>query len=458
MSELEAVLRHLDTHFDDHLEDLQAFVQIPSVGAQPDHDEDVKAAAAWLAKRMEAAGIENVDIVETDGHPVVLGDWLHAPGAPTLLVYGHYDVQPADLDDGWVRPPFAAEIAEGRIWGRGTTDDKGQMFCHVLAAEAWLKAHGKMPLNVKFVFEGEEETGSTNFPMLIEKMADRLKADVLVVSDSPMRSEGHPAITYSLRGLCSLEVDVEGPSDDLHSGSFGGALWNPIEALSHMLASCKDSHTGKILVPGFYDNVVEPDADERATLARDGESPEEIMAAAGVDALWGEEGWAPAERTGLRPTFELNGIWGGYTGEGGKTIIPRSAHAKISCRLVAGQDPEDVVAKVEAHLRAVAKPGTRLTVRTFGEGRAVRSPPDHPLVRAVGRAYEAAFGNPAVSIPEGGSIPAVAFMQHRLGALPVMAGFGHRDERMHGIGESFRLSSFQKGREASARMMQELTQ
>ncbi len=446
---LERVLGHLRGDADAAVADLQDFIRIPSIGAQPEHHPDVEAAADWMVARLQRAGLENVRRIETDGLPAVVGDWLHAGDAPTVLIYGHFDVQPADGE--WSRPPFEGVVEDGRIWGRGTTDDKGQLMCHVRAVEAWL-ANGGPPVNVKMVFEGEEEMGSTHFQQVMEQ-AD-LSADLLVVSDSPMRGEGRPAITYSLRGLASLEVDVHGPSDDLHSGSFGGALWNPVEALVHMLATCKDPTTGKVLVPGFYDDVIVPSQTERDNLAAVAETPQEIMTNAGVDALWGEDGFLPAERTGLRPTFELNGIWGGYQGDGGKTIVPRSAHAKISCRLVADQDPDAIAAQVAAHLESVAKPGTRVEVRHRGEGFPVRSPPDHPLVQAVGAAWSQAFGHPSVSIPEGGSIPAVAMMQRDLGALPVMAGFGHRDERMHGVGESFRISSYHVGSEASARMLQ----
>lgn len=450
---IDAVIDRLRANADDAVADLQEFVRIPGISAQPDHHDDVRRAAAWLQARLERAGLDHVRLIETDGLPAVVADWLHAGDAPTVLVYGHYDVQPADGD--WARPPFDAVVEDGRMWGRGTTDDKGQLMCHVRALEAWL-ASGGPPVNVKVVFEGEEEVGSTHFDQVIDR-AD-LAADLLVVSDSPMRGEGRPAITYSLRGLCSLEVDVEGPSDDLHSGSFGGTVWNPIEALCQMLAACKNPQTGRIHVPGFYDDVVAPDAEEREALADVAESPEEIMAAAGVDALWGEEGFSPAERTGLRPSFEINGIWGGYQGDGAKTIVPRSAHAKISCRLVANQDPDAIAAAVAHFLESLAKPGTKVTVRHRGEGHPVRSPPDHPMVQAVGDAWAEAFGHPTVSIPEGGSIPAVAQMQRRLGALPVLAGFGHRDERMHGIGESFRIASFHKGSEAAARMLLRVAQ
>jgi len=452
---LDAVLDHLAEQEKTHLKELQDLVRIPSVSADPSYAKDVRKAAEWLARRLRRAGLENVGLVETAGHPAVVADWLHAGDAPTVLVYGHYDVQPAQKSDGWRFDPFEARIEDGRILGRGTTDDKGQSLCHVYAAEAWIK-NGGPPVNLKMVFEGEEESGSVNFPEVLDKTGDRLRADLLVVSDSMMRGEGRPAITYSLRGLTYLQVDVQGPRGDLHSGTWGGVVWNPIEALCHMLASCKDPKTGKVRVKGFYDDVVRPSKTERATIKEHGEADEDLRRGAGVDALFGESGWSAQERIGVRPTFEVNGIWGGYTGAGSKTVIPATAHAKVSCRLVADQKPEVIAAAVERHLLAMAPEGVRAAVRTLNDGDAVRADPGHPLVKAVGKALGDAFGQPAVPLPEGGSIPAVADMQQRLGAIPVLAGFGNRDENMHAPEESFRVDSFVRGRIACARMLAEV--
>jgi acetylornithine deacetylase/succinyl-diaminopimelate desuccinylase-like protein len=454
-----AVLEHLRRNEDAHLAELQDLVRIPSVSADPKRAADVRRAADWLMARLRKAGMENVRLVETSGLPAVVADWLHAgPSAPTLLVYGHYDVQPAAKTDGWQYEPFEARVADGRVWGRGTTDDKGQLMCHVFAAEAWLRTQRKLPVNLKMVFEGEEEMGSLHFKEVIDKAGEELRADLLIVSDSPMHGEGQPALTHSLRGLDYFQVDVEGPSKDLHSGTFGGILWNPNEALVHMLAACKDAKTGRVLIPGFYDDVVAPSKEERARLAKVAESESALKRQTGVAELFGEKGWTPYERIGVRPTFEINGIYGGYTGEGAKTVIPAHAHAKVSCRLVANQQPQKVARLVEKHLKSLAKPGTKVKVTVLSAGSGVRADPDHPLVRCVERALEETWGKKPVLIPEGGSIPPVADMQKRLGVVPILCGFGHRDENMHAPEESFRLASFFKGREACARMLAELAE
>ncbi|MHB8633987.1 MAG: dipeptidase [Thermoplasmatota archaeon] len=451
-----AVLQHLKRLQDAHVKELQELVRIPSVSADAAYKADVGRAATWIMERLRRAGMENIRLVPTKGYPAVCADWLHAGDAPTLLVYGHYDVQPAKKSDGWQYEPFEARVADGRIWGRGTTDDKGQLFCHILAAEAWLAATGSLPLNLKFVFEGEEEMGSLNFSEVIDRAGDSLQADLLIVSDSPMHGEGQPALTHTLRGLDYFQIDVEGPSKDLHSGTFGGILWNPNEALVHMLASCKDGKTGRIQIPGFYDDVVAIPAAERARLAKVAESEAGLKRQTGVSALWGEKGWTPYERIGVRPTFEINGIYGGYTGEGAKTVIPAHAHAKVSTRLVANQDPHRIAKLVQSHLKSLAKPGTKVKVTVLSTGAGVRADPDHPLVKSVERALTATWGKRPVLIPEGGSIPAVADMQKRLGVEPILCGFGHRDENMHAPEESFRLSSFHSGREACARIYGEL--
>jgi acetylornithine deacetylase/succinyl-diaminopimelate desuccinylase-like protein len=454
---LDKALAHLRKSEQQHLAELQELVRIPSVSADPAFTPDVQRAAEWIMARLRKAGLENVRLVPTDGHPAIAADWLHAgKGAPTLLVYGHYDVQPAKKADGWKYEPFEARVADGRIWGRGTTDDKGQLYCHILAAEAWLKSSRKLPVNLKFVFEGEEEVGSLHYGQVLDRAGQDLKADLLIVSDSPMRGEDQPALTHTLRGLAYFQVDVQGPKSDLHSGTFGGILWNPNEALVHMLAQLKDPKTGRIKVPGFYDDVVAPSKAERAQLRKVQESDADLKRSTGVAALFGEKGWTSYERIGVRPTLEINGIYGGYTGEGAKTVIPAHAHAKVSCRLVADQDPKKVARLVQKHLQGLAKPGTKVKVTVLSAGSPVRADPEHPLVKAVDRALEATWGKKPVLIPEGGSIPPVADMQKRLGVAAILCGFGNRDENMHAPEESFRLSSFTKGREACARIYDEL--
>ncbi|MBW3581739.1 MAG: dipeptidase [Euryarchaeota archaeon] len=454
---LSAVLEHIGKEQDRYVSDLQEFVRIPSVSADPKHKEDVRAAAEWLMGRLEQAGMENVTLVETSGHPGIVADHLHAgPDAPTLLVYGHYDTQPAEKSDGWVHEPFEGALEGGRIWGRGSTDDKGQLICHINAAEAWLKSGGGLPINLKMVFEGEEEVGSFHFAEILDKTGDRLRADLLIVSDSPMRGEDKPAITYSLRGLSYFFVDVDGPGSDLHSGIFGGTVWNPAEALAHMLATCKDPKSGKVLIDGFYDDVVEPTAEERERLKEVSDPDAVFLKNTGASALFGEEGWTPTERTGLRPTFEVNGIRAGYIGEGSKTVIPRTAHAKVSCRLVADQDPHRVKELVATHLKKVAPEGVRVSVELHNLGHPVRADPDHPMFVAVEKALVDTFDNRPALLPEGGSIPAVADMQKRLGVVPILVGFGHKDENMHAPEESFRLKNLFRGTEAAARIYGEI--
>lgn len=453
---IDAVVGRLAKDEKQHVKELQEFIRIPSVSADPAYAKDVRKAADWMAKRLRKAGLENVESIPTRGHPVVVADWLHAKDAPTVLVYGHYDVQPARKEDGWSRDPWDPHVDGKRIWGRGSTDDKGQLLCHVDGAEAWLKEAGSLPVNLRMVFEGEEESGSLHFPEVLEKHRGRLEADVLLVSDSMMLAEGRPAINTSMRGLTYLQVDVQGPKGDLHSGTWGGVVWNPIEALCHMLASCKDARTGRILLRGFYADVQKPTRAQRATLATHGTPDQVLRDGTGVDDLFGEAGWSGQERIGLRPTFEVNGIWGGYSGAGSKTVIPATAHAKLSCRLVPDQDPDAIAQLVEKHLLRHAPRGVRVEVTRIDDGHPISAEIDDPYLQAVSRALEDTFGAPAVMIPEGGTIPAVADMQRLLGVVPVMAGFGNRDENMHAPDESFRMGSFLRGREAAARMLLEI--
>jgi acetylornithine deacetylase/succinyl-diaminopimelate desuccinylase-like protein len=457
---LTGVLEHLETNRESYVKELQEFVQIPSISADPAYKDDVRRAAEWMKARLEQAGLERVELVETSRHPAVVAEWMHAgDDKPTLVIYGHYDVQPADAEtETWRHPPFQAVVEDERVWGRGTTDDKGQLLTHIQAVEAYLKTHSALPVNVRFVFEGEEEIGSLNFQEVIERAGERLKGDLLVVSDSPMRGEDEPAITNSLRGLCYLFVDIEGPHGDLHSGTWGGILRNPLEALAHMLATLKDPHSGRVLVPGFYDDVVEPTPEERARIQEIAHDGAYYLESTGVDALFGEVGWTNEERIGLRPTLEINGIRGGYTGEGAKTVIGSRAHAKLSARLVADQDPQKIYHAIKNHLEKQAPTGVKVHITLDTLGHPVRAGPHHPLVRIVEQALEETFGRRPALIPEGGSIPAVAQMQRRLGLVPVLAGFGQRDENMHAPDESFRLKNYERGREASARLIAHLSE
>lgn len=432
------------------LEDLVAFLAIPSVSSVPAHREDVRRAAAWLAERLERAGLEGVRVHPTAGHPVVTARSAPVPGAPTVLVYGHYDVQPADPPDAWTHPPFSPRVADGRVYARGASDDKGQVLMHVLAAEA-LAATGGIPLNLRFLFEGEEESGSVHLHDFVAAHREELAADAVVVSDTPMFAAGVPAICYGLRGLAALDVTVRGPAQDLHSGVFGGAVANPVHELARLLAALHDAD-GRVAVPGFYDGVREPTPAERAEWARLPFDEAEFLRTTGSPRLFGEPGYSTLERVWARPTLEVNGIAGGFAGDGRKTIVPASATAKITCRLVPDQDPVAVVDAVVRFLEARAPDTVRLEIVRHEADPGVLTPLDHPVVAAARRALAATFGREPVNIRMGGSIPVVHTFQSVLGAPTVLVGFSLPDERFHAPNEFFTLDNFYRGTEALVRL------
>jgi acetylornithine deacetylase/succinyl-diaminopimelate desuccinylase-like protein len=404
---------------------------------------------------MARLGIE-ARIVPTAGHPVVFGEWLGAgAAAPTILVYGHYDVQPVDPLELWTSPPFEPEVRAGSLYARGAVDDKGQVWLHLKAFEAWRKAGGP-PVNVKIIFEGEEEVGSKHLSAFLEAERDRLRADAVVVSDSPMFGKGVPSICYGLRGLAYLQVDVEGPSVDLHSGSFGGAVLNPANALARLIASLQDPG-GKVLVPGFYDRVRRLTARERANTRRLPFRTKEWLASAGNPrAPWGEREFHVLERIWARPTLEVNGIWGGYQGEGAKTIIPSRAGAKISMRLVPDQTPEEIARKFTAYVTKIAPREVKVTVTDLHGGSAFLAPVDDPAFRATERALERAFGHKPVLTREGGSIPFTATIQAALRCPVILMGFGLPDENSHAPNERLDLENYQKGILSAVYLYEEL--
>ncbi|HEX2021347.1 MAG TPA: dipeptidase [Candidatus Thermoplasmatota archaeon] len=449
-------VEHARANQERHLSELFEFLRIPSVSAQPSkHQKDVERAAQFVADAMRGAGLENVELIPTPGNPLVYGDWLHAPGAPTVLVYGHYDVQPPEPLDLWDSPPFEPTVRDGKIYARGATDDKGQMYAHVKGVEAHLRTTGKLPVNVKFLIEGEEEVGSKNLHPAIERERARLGCDVVLVSDTAMKAMGQPAITYSLRGLIYFQVDVVGPKSDLHSGTWGGSLANPNEALVQALAKMKDAKTGKVKIPGFYDGI-KVDRKEREAIKKSGYPDSYYKKEMALKALWGEKGWSAAERTSVRPTFEINGVYGGYQGEGAKTVIPAHAHAKVSMRLVQGQDAAKITKNFEKHLKSVMLPGVEVTVTRLSAGMGAKVPLDHPAMQAGAKALQATFGKKPLFLAEGGSIPVVATFQRVLGVSTVLMGFGLHDENLHAPNEHFRVENYHKGIEASARFFDEL--
>ncbi|HTP53172.1 MAG TPA: dipeptidase [Anaeromyxobacteraceae bacterium] len=438
-----------------YLDELVSFLRIPSISSRSENKEDVARAAEFLRAEMERLGVTS-RVFPTAGHPVVYGEWLGAgPERPTVLVYGHYDVQPVDPLDLWRSPPFEPSVRDGALYARGAVDDKGQVWLHLKAFEAWQRAGGP-PVNVKMIFEGEEEIGSQNLGPFLAQEKERLRADAVVVSDSPMFGKGIPSICYGLRGLAYMQVEVEGPGVDLHSGSFGGAVNNPANALAHIIARLKDEK-GKVLVPGFYEKVRRLTARERREIRRLPFHRKEWLESAGSPPReWGEPQFHVLERIWARPTLEVNGIWGGYQGEGAKTIIPSKAGAKISMRIVPDQTPEEVERKFTAYVKRIAPKDVRVTVRALHGGAAFLCPTEAPEFQATERALERAFGRRPVLIREGGSIPFTATIQAALGVPVILMGFGLPDENSHAPNERLDLDNYHRGILAAVYLLEEL--
>ena len=432
--------RYCDTHRDDYLDELKRWIAIPSISADPGRRSDVRACCERLVARMAEIGLD-ARLLETDGNPLAFGEWLGAAGQPTVLIYGHYDVQPADPLELWESPPFEGHVRNGKIYGRGSVDDKGQVLMHLAAIEAHMRTRGRLPINVKVVIEGEEEIGSPNFESALARYHDLIAADVAVISDTAVYAEDVPSLTTSVRGLVHWEITVSGPSEDLHSGYYGGIVANPIEALARVIVSLKDAK-GRVTVPGFYDGVPELSPQTRAELERLPYDEEREARQLGVPALCGERGRTPLERMWFRPTLECNGIWGGYQGPGAKTIIPSWARVKISARLVGEQDPRRIRAIVTEYVRANLPPGVCVEIESAGEVRAVVIGRDHPAVAAASRAMRAGFGADPVYIGTGGSIGPVASFDRVLKIPQVMIGVGLPDDHIHAPNEKFNLSQF----------------
>ncbi|MEK6721692.1 MAG: dipeptidase [Chloroflexota bacterium] len=454
MTDIEA---YLDASAERRLESYRELLRIPSISALPEHAPDCRHAAEWIAGQLNAMGVEHVEVAETGGHPVVYGDWLHAGDAPTVIVYCHYDVQPVDPLDLWDKPPFEPQIRDGRMLARGAADDKGQLHMHLRATEALLATRGRLPVNLRFVFEGEEESSSVHLDAWLEARRDRLSADLVVISDTGFFEGNLPAITLGLRGLMYCQIDVTGSPVDLHSGAFGGAVENPANALARIIAGLKDAD-GRILVPGFYDDVVELSAADRASLAALPFDEDTYRTGLNLPALAGEVGYTTLERRGARPTLDVNGIWGGFQGEGAKTIIPAHAHAKVSCRLVADQDPDRIFELVRHHVQAIAPAGVRTTVTSLGGGNPSLTSMDHPATRAAARALEATFGQAPLYIREGGSIPVCASFGRILGLPVVLLGFTNPDDNAHAPNESMVLANHETGIRTIVRYWDELAE
>lgn len=440
---------------DVYLNDLIELCAIPSVSAQPDHVRDVRHASAWLSEHLGGIGL-NVKIVETGGNPVVYAEWRHPdPSRPTVLIYGHYDVQPAEPFDQWTSEPFKPTVRDGFLYARGASDNKGQFLAHVKAVQTWLQTCKGLPVSLKFLIEGEEEIGGPHLGTFIKDHAALLACDVAVISDSELLSLSQPVITHGLRGLAYFEVEARTAARDLHSGSYGGNVQNPAMALAQILASLKDAH-GRVTVPGFYEDVRALSAEERADIARLPVDGDTIKAETGALAAFGEPEFSIAERRGARPTLEVNGLWSGYTGPGSKTVLPALAHAKISCRLVPHQDPLRVFEKVRDEMQRLCPSATTLSFKTHGMNAGTLIDLDSPQIRAATRAAEATYGARPMFALEGGSLPVVNDLQQRLGCPIAMLGFGLPNDNIHAPNERYALACYEKGIEASIRFLDEM--
>jgi len=446
---MKPVLSHIAKNKKRYLSELMEFLTIPSVSADPEYAKDVKKAAEFLKIRMTEAGLDNIKIYSTAGHPIVYGEKLIDKSLPTVLVYGHYDVQPADPIDLWDSPPFEPVIKktkihpQGAIFARGSCDDKGQLYMHVKAFEA-MQAQNALPCNVKFMIEGEEEVGSEHLEEFCKKHAKMLSCDMVLVSDTSIIANDTPSVTVGLRGLSYVEVEVTGPNKDLHSGVYGGGVTNPINALSQMIASLHDLN-GHITIPGFYKDVVELGSDERAFLNKAPFSLEEYKKSLGIKAVNGERDYTTIERTSTRPTLDVNGIWGGYTGEGAKTVLPSKAYAKISMRLVPDQHPDKITKLFTAHFKKIAPPGVTVKVTPHHGGFPAVTPTNTVEYQAAAKAMKEAYGKDPLPVRGGGSIPIVAMFEKVFGVKTVLMGFGLNSDDIHSPNEHYGLFNYYKG-------------
>ncbi len=451
---VEAYIESQRSAFETQLFDL---VRIPSISAQPSHNSDTRRAAEFIYNDLKGLGFRTEIIEFATGHPIVYAESSPVPGKPTLLVYGHYDVHPPEPLEPRISPPFEPTVRNGNLYARGATDDKGQMFTHLKAAESWVRAAGGLPVNVKFVIEGEEEVGGANLERFMAESADRLQADFAVISDTSQYAPGQPAITYGLKGIAYFQLTVDGPNRDLHSGTFGGAVQNPLNALSLILASLKDQE-GRIAIEGFYDDVRPLEDWERAEFAKLPFDESAFRDDLGVAELFGEAGYSTLERKWARPTCDVNGLWGGYQGDGPKTVLPRQAGAKVSFRLVPDQSPDRIETLLSSHLKKVAPKGVTYQLEAMhGAPPVLVETKGNPGIAAAMKAVEAGFGTMPVLIREGGSIPVVALIKQHLNVDTLLLGWGQNDDNLHGPNEKFSLDDFHRGIKASAHLISELS-
>lgn len=461
MANVEKLADFIAQEKDNYLQRLFKLLRIPSVSADPAFAQDVYKAGKWVLDQFNEMGL-TAQLVKTKTHPIILAETPVIDGAPTVLVYGHYDVQPADPLEQWISPPYEPTIRDGNIYARGATDDKGQMLTHVFSTEAWMKVNGQLPVNVKFLIEGEEESGSVALSQLLAgqyddqlgmSVCERLACDVVVISDSSQFAPGVPAITYGLRGIVAFELTMSGPKQDLHSGTFGGAVANPANALMRVMSSMQDDE-GKITIAGFYDDVVDLDPAEKEQWRQLPFSEQEFMDKIGITETFGEPGFSTIERRWGRPTLDINGLFGGYQGEGGKTIVPAKAGAKFTCRLVPNQDPDKIAESVRQHIAAHTPSAFQWNLQVGHGAPGVVVPHDSPFVVAASRAIESSFGKAPVLIRGGGSIPIVSQFKQRLDADTLLLGWGQNDDNTHSPNEKFSVADFQNGILASAHLWQ----
>jgi acetylornithine deacetylase/succinyl-diaminopimelate desuccinylase-like protein len=427
------------------LDELIEFLRIPSISTLPQNKPDVERAAKFVSDALAKAGLENIEIIPTGGHPLVYGDWLHAPGKPTVLCYGHYDVQPPDPLELWRNPPFEPVIEDGNLVARGSADDKGQMYMHIKAVEALRAVNGTLPVNLRFLVEGEEEVGGEGISKFVAEHPERLKADVALVSDTSLYAEGLPTLCVGLRGLVYMELEAHGPARDLHSGVYGGAAPNAVFGLIEFLAKCKDAN-GVIQIPGIADDIAAPSAQEMTSWdSLPFDEKEFLDREVGSSTLTGEAGYTVLERTWARPTFEVHGIAGGFTGAGAKTVIPATATAKVSMRLVPKQDPDKVIAAFRKFIAANTPLGITLELRVLSAGPALMVDPSHPAIQVAARAFSDMLGKPTVFIRSGGSIPVVGDFAKRLGIPTILMGFGLPDDGLHSPNEKYRIENYYTG-------------
>jgi acetylornithine deacetylase/succinyl-diaminopimelate desuccinylase-like protein len=452
---MDPLTQYLEQHRDRFLEQLLEVLRIPSVSAQPQHRGDMQRCAEHLAAHCRRIGMTRAEVMPTPGHPVVYAEWLGAPGAPTALVYGHYDVQPPEPLELWQTPPFEPVVRDGKVIARGAVDDKGQVHMHLAAIEAHLAVHGRLPVNLKLVIEGEEEVGSAHLEAFLREHHARLGADVIVVSDTAMLAPDQPALTYALRGILYTQIEVTGPSQDLHSGVFGGAVMNPANALAQIIAGLKDAD-GRITVPGFYDAVRPLGATEQQALRELPFDEAAFLRQSGAPAPFGEKGYSTYERVSARPTLDVNGMWSGYTGEGSKTVLPSFAAAKVSMRLVPDQDPDTLFPLYARHVQSLAPPGVTVVVKPHHHAQPFLSDPEDPMMQAAIRALSRAWTKKPCLVREGGSIPVMATFQRTHGKPTILMGFGLHDDQVHAPNEKFSLSSFHGGTRSCAYLYEEL--